>query len=183
MNTKLYEEEKKRIKEADNLGYLVLDGMFVVSPLRSSIPVQMATDILKDTLLPPSFLERRKRAKGGAVSCCNCTTEGSDVSSSSQTGSTSSVCVAGGYFGARRVSQPVEDDKTEVSLGNHSSERDLTTDKLLKASSYIPNTETPTNSIYFYDFSCLSILRDYITAVLLSPALLSERTRILQVTW
>lgn len=40
------------------------------------------------------------------------------------------------------MSQPVAEDETEVSLGNHSSERDVTTDKLLKASSYIPITET-----------------------------------------
>jgi len=72
----------------------------------------------------------------------------------------------------------VEDGEAEVSLGNHSIERDLTTDKLLKPSSYIPNTETPTNSIYFYNFSCLSFLRDN-TTVLLSLAPLSERTRIL----
>ena len=58
------------------------------------------------------------------------------------TGSTSSVCVAGRYFETRRVTQPVAEDEAEVSLGNHSSERDLTTDKLLKASSYITNTET-----------------------------------------
>ena len=93
------------------------------------------------------------------------------------------VCVAGGYFGARRVSQSVEEEAAEVSLGNHSSERDMTTDRLLKASSYIPNTETTTHSIYFYDISCLSFLRDYITTILLSLAPLSERTRILQVTW
>lgn len=58
------------------------------------------------------------------------------------TGSTSSVCVAGRYFETRRVSQPVAEDEAEVSLRNHSAARDVTTDKLLKASSYIPNTET-----------------------------------------
>jgi len=36
------------IEEEDNLGYVMLDGMFVVSPLQRSVPVQMATDILKD---------------------------------------------------------------------------------------------------------------------------------------
>jgi hypothetical protein len=91
--------------------------------------------------------------------------------------------VAGRYFETRRVSQLVAEEEAEESSGNHGSERDLTTtDKLLKASSYIPNIETR-NSIYFYDFSCLSFLPDYITAVLLSLAHLSERTRILQVTW
>jgi len=127
------------------------------------------------------------------VSCCKATTEGSDVSTSSQQEVTCpaarnrkhivGMCVAGRYFETRRVSQPVAEEEAEESRGNHGSERDLTTtDKLLKASSYIPNTETR-NSIYFYDFSCPSFLRDYITAVLLSLAHLSERTRILQVTW
>jgi len=46
MNTKLYESEK--IKERDNLGYIVLDGTFVLSPLQCSVPVQMATDVSKD---------------------------------------------------------------------------------------------------------------------------------------
>jgi hypothetical protein len=40
------------------------------------------------------------------------------------------------------VSQPAAEDEAVVSLGNHSFERDLTTDKLLKASYYIPITET-----------------------------------------
>jgi hypothetical protein len=84
--------------------------------------------------------------------------------------------VAGGYFGARRVSQPVAEDEAEVSLGNHSSERELTTDKLLKASSYVPNTETRINSIYFYDFSCLSFLPDYTTAVILTQSCSPLRT-------
>jgi hypothetical protein len=46
MKTKFYESEK--IKERDNLGYIVLDGTLVVSPLQCSVPVQMATDVSKD---------------------------------------------------------------------------------------------------------------------------------------
>jgi hypothetical protein len=92
------------------------------------------------------------------------------------------MCVAGRYFETTRASQPVAEEKAEVSPGNRSSERDLTTtDRLLKDSSYIPNTETR-NSIYFYNFSCIYFLRVYITALVLSLAHLSERTRILQVT-
>jgi len=120
------------------------------------------------------------------VSCCNATTEGSDVSSSSQQEVT---CPAArnrkyvhryvwlvGILG-QGASQPVAEDEAEVSLSNHSSERELTTDKLLKASSYLPNTETSINSIYFYDFSCLSFLPDYITAVILTQSCSPLRTK------
>jgi hypothetical protein len=46
MNTEFDESEK--IKERDNLGYIVLDETLVVYPLQFSVPVQMAADVSKD---------------------------------------------------------------------------------------------------------------------------------------
>lgn len=39
---------RKKIKERDNLEYIVLDGTSVVSPLQWCVPVRMATDFSKD---------------------------------------------------------------------------------------------------------------------------------------
>jgi hypothetical protein len=87
-------------------------------------------------LLPPSLRQRQKETEGGEESCCNTTTEGSDVPTSSQQEVTCpaarnrkyivGMCVAGRYFETRRVSQPVAEEEAEVSPGNHSSKRDLT---------------------------------------------------------
>jgi hypothetical protein len=140
MNTKFYESEK--IQERDNLGYTVLDGTFVVSQLQWSVPMHMATDVSKDHaayICTPKAPKTGQRWRSELLQCYN---RRKWRVQQPATGSTTSVCVAGRYFETRRVSQPVAEDETKVSLGNHSSERALTTDKLLKASSYIPNTET-----------------------------------------
>ena len=72
MNTKFYESEK--IKERDNLGYTVLEGTFVVSPLQCSVPVHMATDVSKDRaayIFNPKAPKTGQRWRSVLLQCYN----------------------------------------------------------------------------------------------------------------
>jgi hypothetical protein len=66
------------------LGYIVLDGTYVVSPIQYSVPVQMATDVSKDHAANIFTPKAPKTGQRWRSELLNATTEGSDVSSSSQ---------------------------------------------------------------------------------------------------
>jgi hypothetical protein len=129
----------------------------------------------KTILLPSALLQRRKQAKGGEVSRCNATTEGSDVCSSSQQE------VHRRYVwlvGILRQGVWVSRWRKTRQRCRYATTAQRVMWRQTSCWKLVPTFRTLklVNSIYFYDFSCLSFLRDYVTAVLLSPSPLSERT-------